>query len=61
MINAVLLAFPKEYMERRQALKEESTAAHAGPCNLPVYINQMALPGHTMRVNFDEGRYVPSH
>lgn len=55
---AVLLAFPKEYMERRQMLKDESASAHADPCNLPLYVNQMALPGHTVLVNFHEARYV---
>ncbi|KAG8863729.1 hypothetical protein FRB96_007566 [Tulasnella sp. 330] len=57
LLGIILLAFPKEYMERRQALKDESAAAHAGPCSLPVFLNQMALPGHMMRVNFDEGRH----
>ncbi|KAG8874767.1 hypothetical protein FRB98_008232 [Tulasnella sp. 332] len=56
LLGIILLAFPKEYMERRHALKDESAAAHAGPCSLPVFLNQMALPGHMMRVNFDEGR-----
>ncbi|KAG9016222.1 hypothetical protein FRB93_011696 [Tulasnella sp. JGI-2019a] len=57
LLGIILLAFPKEYMDRRLALQQEVTSAHAGPCNLPVYLNQMALPGHTMRVTFDEGRY----
>ncbi|KAG8871746.1 hypothetical protein FRB97_008333, partial [Tulasnella sp. 331] len=57
LLGIILLAFPKEYMERRHALKDESAAAHAGPCSLPVFLNQMALPGHMMRVNFDEGRH----
>lgn len=56
LLHLVLLAFPKEYMQRRQALKQEGTSAHAGECDLPLYMDQMALPGHTQRVNFQEAR-----
>lgn len=46
-------------MARRQALQEEATSVHSGPCNLPMYTNQLAFPGHISLVNFLEAQCVP--